>query len=238
MDSLAQLKERLKPAPMEARVVVIKESDPEWSALADWCDPADTHDIQSLAYTPDQDAMRVSRGLLRFGTHVLTEQHRDEVRLVRDQHDRPMIHGVDRTTLDLNVSRRRGCVAMVISQGGLCGIDIETIADPTEVRAQGDALSSFNINVSSSHNDADAIWRWCGYEAVLKADGRGLRVSPEQVQPPEAVDSSVEGVWVLDEKTWHIRTIQTPPGFVGVVCCAEGLRPSQVPFAADDVCNR
>ena len=238
MDALAQLKERFKPAPMEARVVVIEESDPEWFALADWCDHADTHDIRSLACTPDQDAMRVSRGLLRFGAHVLTDQPRDELRLVRDEHDRPMIQGVDRATLDLNVSRRRGCVAMVISQGGPCGIDIESIADPAEVRAQREALRSFNIKVPSSHTDADVLLRWCGYEAVLKADGRGLRVSPEQVHPPKCIDSSVEGVWALDEKTWHIHAIQTPPGFVGVVCCAEGLRPSQVPRAAHDVCNR
>lgn len=234
MDVLVQLKERFKPAPNEARVVVIHESDAEWSALATWCDPCDTHDIQSLAFAPDRDAMRVSRGLLRFGAHVLTDQSPDDLRIVRDSSGRPAIEGIDRAALDLNIARRRGCVALVISLGGPCGVDIESIADPTEVRAQREALVSFNMKPSSSCTDTEALLLWCGYEAVVKADGRGLSVSPERVEPPEGDDCGVDGIWTLDQKTWHIRTIHTPPGYVGVACCGEGLRLSQV-FGCSDV---
>lgn len=91
-------------------------------------------------------------------------------------HGRPMIVG---TNLNVSLSRSKDIVVVAASWHAPIGIDIE-VANPGAVAAV-EALT-----------DEASILHWTRVEAVLKADGRGLRVDPALVEVTD-VDGAVHG---------------------------------------------
>jgi 4'-phosphopantetheinyl transferase len=82
-------------------------------------------------------------------------------------HGRPMIDG---SRLRLGLSHCATAVVAVSSWGAAVGVDVERRAASA---ARLDAIDRLTGHRSIAH--------WTAVEAVLKADGRGLRVDPSQV---------------------------------------------------------
>lgn len=96
-------------------------------------------------------------------------------------HGRPVLRGSD---LHLSLSRRDDVIVAAAWHAPI-GIDVETPTPSSEALDAIEALAG----------DA-TIARWTRVEAVLKADGRGLRVDPSAVML-KRVDGHLEG-WVTD----------------------------------------
>ena len=84
-------------------------------------------------------------------------------------HGRPEVHGRD--DLHVSLARTPGFVVAGISSAGPIGIDAELVAGSPERAPAVGALTGIQ-----------SLRHWTRVEAVLKADGRGLRVDPALVQ--------------------------------------------------------
>ena len=187
--------------------------------------------IKKLAHRDDCRAALTSRGLLRLGLSVFGGEHARELQINRDRLGRPMIGG----DADLNVSRRRGCCAMVLSRGGRCGIDLERIETGEDLNRFLQALAEMGIIESETVDPMDAYGRWCSLEAVLKGDGRGLSEGPQIARPMRGIRSDRSSIWVCGSDSWTLRAIQTPAGFVGMVALSGAIAVcSQLLVGADD----
>ncbi|MFG0314993.1 MAG: 4'-phosphopantetheinyl transferase family protein [Phycisphaerales bacterium] len=219
----------LTPEPKSARVFVIEPSDAFAESLAHILTDRDLHDIAMQAHEPDRTAMVVSRGLLRLGVCSLTGCSPEDARIVRDDAGRPRIAGFERVEMDLNISRRRGCAAIAVSRGGRCGIDVEAIGDEKEHRDVLNAMRAQGIRVDEEDSPEGVYRRWCSYESVLKADGRGLGARLDDVRSTGRASQSGEQ-WVCGAVIWTLSAISVPEGYVGMVAVENGLRLSHAPM--------
>ncbi|MEV8215449.1 4'-phosphopantetheinyl transferase superfamily protein [Leifsonia sp. NPDC077715] len=110
-------------------------------------------------------------------------------------HGRPTAQGASRT-LHLALAHAGGNAFAAASDRPV-GIDSERADTPTERRAAIDALAP---------GRGDPLRRWTAIEAVLKADGRGLRVAPDAVRLRH-------GNAALDGARYRLRSLRAP-GFV------------------------
>jgi len=107
-------------------------------------------------------------------------------------HGRPEIAG---STLRLSLSHGAGVVVAAADWGARVGIDIEDLGQ----RAALDAIRSLTGEAT--------VQRWTRVEAILKADGRGLRVDPSQV----VIEGDVG--WVRGEVTrYRLEERELAPG--------------------------
>ena len=219
----------LTPEPKSARVFVIEPSEALAESLAQVLTDRDADDIAMQAHHRDRTAMAVSRGLLQLGGCALTECKPGNASLMRDGAGRPRIAGYEREEMDLNVSRRRGCVAVVVSRGGRCGIDVEAVGDEKEYREVLNAMSAQGIGVDEKAPPDTLYQRWCSYEAVVKADGRGLGVQLAEVRSTEGSSQFGER-WACGSVIWTLSAISVPEGYVGMVAVENGLRLSHAPI--------
>lgn len=236
MRLIERLIDSLTPALHEARVYVIQEDGPLADAVRQAALPADLRGIAEFRDVRDRELARLSRGLFRIGAAALQSCDPVEARITRDRTGRPGLAGCSRTLMDLNVSKRSGCVAIVLSRGGACGIDIETLEYGDSATSVLKALRTRGVIEASEQSYEHALIRWCGYEACLKADGRGLQDGIDCVSPHSADLSGAPIIWGCGGKRWGLQTIPVPVGFVGVVACAEGLRVQYVPTEGAGMC--
>jgi 4'-phosphopantetheinyl transferase len=90
------------------------------------------------------------------------------------EHGRPILAGTD---LRVSLAHASSSVAVAASWGAAVGIDLEPLAGRVE---RLDAIEALTGVRSLRH--------WTRLEAVLKADGRGLRVDPGAVRVTEVAD--------------------------------------------------
>ena len=95
-------------------------------------------------------------------------------------HGRPVIPG---SNLHLSLSRSDDAVVAAASWDAPVGVDLERLDQPAATLAAIGAIGG-----------EESVLRWTRIEAILKADGRGLRVDPAQVSFA-TVDGELEG-WV------------------------------------------
>lgn len=226
-----QLHERIAPGPAEARVLVVHDESGLARSLRELVQDEERAAFEKLPHRDDCRSALTSRGLLRLGLSVLSGDHAQELQINRDRLGRPTIGG----GVDLNVSRRRGCSAMVLSRGGRCGIDIERIDTGESLNRFLQALAQQGIIESESVDPMDAYEQWCSLEAVLKGDGRGLSEGPRIARPIRGIRSDRSSIWVCGSDSWTLRAIQTPAGFVGMVALSGAIAVcSQLLVDADD----
>lgn len=133
--------------------------------------------VEAQRYATTSDAAKndylAGRMVLRGLAGALTGTHPGAVELVAicpdcgGPHGRPAIPG---SSLNLSLSHGAGVVVAAASWHSAVGIDVET---PEPSRQQLAAIEAVAGEASVEH--------WTRVEAVLKADGRGLRVDPARV---------------------------------------------------------
>ena len=140
------------------------------------------------------DSYLAGRMLLRTLAGELTATASDAVRLEATcpdcggPHGQPVLAGSD---LRLSLSHGDGVVVAAAAWGSAVGVDTESMSAPAERLA---AIGRLTGEASVEH--------WIRVEAVLKADGRGLRVDPAEV-----TIAGAEG-WVRDSaRRYEVRDI-------------------------------
>ncbi len=128
---------------------------------------------EGIVQQQSRDSFLVGRILLRSLAGDLLGIAPQKVALSADcpdcskPHGRPVIDGVN---LHVSLSRCDVAVVAVANWGAAIGVDVE----PRSVSRQRErAIGSLTGNPT--------VAQWTGVEAVLKADGRGLRVDPSGV---------------------------------------------------------
>lgn len=109
--------------------------------------------------------------------------------------------------LDVSVSYSHGAIAVAVSRGTRCGVDVELLrALPRRSRLERRALSLDEQGPLADDERFLAIWT--RKEASLKLIGTGLHVDPRVVsvlRPSERADrwgpASVEGQWIATART-------------------------------------
>lgn len=231
MTLVADLCERIAPGPDEARVLVVHEESALARSLREIVPGEERASFDCLSHAEDRRAALTSRGLLRLGLSVLSGEPAMGLAIDRDGLGRPMIEG----DADLNISRRRGCSALVLARGGRCGIDIERVETGDRLPEILRALTQQGIINDVSCDPEKAFIHWCSLEAVLKADGRGFSEGASAARPAGEIRSDGARIWICGEDSWTLRAIQTPPGFVGVVALSGAIAAcSQLLVGADD----
>ncbi|MEU8622536.1 4'-phosphopantetheinyl transferase superfamily protein [Streptomyces sp. NPDC048623] len=101
-----------------------------------------------------------------------------EVRLGRDPYGRPVLP--DAPTLHISLSHTTGCCAVAVSTQGPVGVDVEwvrpvSVPDGLARRILGSAELRDWERVPGPHRTRWLLRRWTWKEALLKAEGLGLR---------------------------------------------------------------
>lgn len=231
MTPAMDLNERIAPGPAEARVLVVDESSELAQSLRAIVPSEERASFDDLAHEDDRRAALTSRGMLRLGLSVLSGEPASHLRINRDALGRPMIEG----DVDLNISRRRGCSALVLARGGGCGIDIERLETGDRRLEILRALSLQGVIRDDQYDSEKPFIHWCSLEAVLKADGRGFSEGSPKARLEGDIRSDGSSIWTCGGDSWTVRAIQTPSGFVGVVALSGAIAAcSQLLVGADD----
>ena len=159
---------------------------------------------------PARESFLAGRLLLRRLAAELTGDEPGAVDLVAvcpdcgGPHGRPELPG---TGLHLSLTRRDDVIVAAAWDAPI-GVDIER--DPPTPAAL-DAISRLT-------GDA-ALTRWTRVEAVLKADGRGLRVDPGAVELTH-VGAQIEGTVVGSTARYRVDEVELAPGITVSIACA------------------
>jgi 4'-phosphopantetheinyl transferase len=129
------------------------------------------------------------------------------------------------TFVQFSVSHAAGLAIIGVSDGGLIGVDVESIQTAASLLATSNvAFSDQELKVMEAWIDADKAQRvsaaWTVKEAILKADGRGLSIEPREIpvllKLPEFSGEIVGRCEVLT-KEWSVRVLAPRPGFIAAV---------------------
>jgi 4'-phosphopantetheinyl transferase len=122
-------------------------------------------------------------------------------------HGRPVIEGSD---LQVSLSRCALGAVAVAAWGRAIGVDIEPRELPAEQRLAIRTVAG-----------GEGVGHWTAVEAVLKADGRGLRVDPSRVRVEGAI------AWIEDETArYELDEPEAAPGVRVTVATAAAAAPS------------
>lgn len=111
-------------------------------------------------------------------------------------HGRPVLTD---STLQLSLSHSRDAVVAAASWDAPVGVDIESLDQ-----------SAAAVSAIASLTGEASLLRWTRIEAILKADGRGLRVDPGQVSIAE-VDDHLEGRVSGESTRYRLSEVELQP---------------------------
>jgi 4'-phosphopantetheinyl transferase len=96
-------------------------------------------------------------------------------------HGRPVVMGPDAArTIRVSLAYAGTAIVTAARVGGAIGVDAER-RDSAPTATVGDRRAAVRALVPPLPDDVDPLLHWTRIEAVLKADGRGLRVDPGTV---------------------------------------------------------
>lgn len=142
-----------------------------------------TYRLRTVRHDPAVDTFALGRDLLRELVSDMTGEAVATVRITATcpdcggPHGRPFVEG---SALHIGLSHSATATVAVASRDAPVGVDVEEAATPPAAIA---AIATLTGDASLLH--------WTRVEAVLKADGRGLRMDPASVVVTER-DGRVE----------------------------------------------
>lgn len=166
-----------------------------WARVTDRLSPLPDDEARFAELAPPRtQPFLLGRRLLRemTGAHEVTAHCAD----CSGPHGRPMIAG-----WFSSVTHAAGVTVVAASRSGALGVDAEP------VRAGEDRIAAIRELTTDAPDEASAVLRhWTRVEAVLKADGRGLRVDPREVV--------VDGMFAVLETRRYALLAHEVPGLV------------------------
>jgi len=221
MDSLVPTKSAVRfgiPAKEGVGVWMVRATDAWVGNLAGCLSADERDDIARLARSEDRSEAAVSRGLWRTLAGEALSKAPDQVGVERTPYGRPLPEGLARTQCDLGVAHARGLVAIACGHGVRLGIDIEHRYTPAPEEAVARAVEG--ITGPALELVPDSAERqmlcWCMFEALTKADGRGIHLSPGMVS------AEIRTLWGWNMArvagtVWWVQRLRTPEGYLGTL---------------------
>jgi 4'-phosphopantetheinyl transferase len=179
---------------------------------------------QAKRYRFDEDRRRfvARRAVLRelLGRHL--GLHPSVVQIDRGPGAKPEVRGADAVYFNATAS---GSTALVAISGAEVGIDVERVADRTDLGLARRWLSARERSLHDrlDHRERERALFACltKKEAVLKAAGVGLGIDPSLVSVP--IDDATTPVEVptLLPSLWWVRALTLPGRLVGALATAD-----------------
>ncbi len=180
----------------------------------------------AFAFDEDRRTYIAAHVLLRRGLREMLAG--EEPRLMREPHGRPVLEPGQRgrPALSFSLTHTRGFAACALLRGAPVGIDAEDVRRPVDLDAVARRWFAPSecrlLEELPRERRADAFFRiWTAKEAILKATGLGLRISPElfAVEPGAGrtvipKELGIPTLWRLAElvPVPHIRLAVAVPG--------------------------
>ncbi len=160
-----------------ARPEALLEAAPQHAA---WLSTEERARAQAFRQPGDGARYRATRALVRGVLAGLTGQPAAQLDFVQRAHGRPALQpGPD--GLDFNASRSHGLLALVVTSGASCGVDVEDVTRKADVLGVARAFAPEERAWLQGQSPEEArrhFFRlWTLKEATLKALGTGLSVS-------------------------------------------------------------
>lgn len=178
-------------------------------------------DLDRLAVDRDRRTGAVSRAVWRRAAAGMLKTSPEGVVVERTPYGRPCPSGLDRTVGDLSTSHAGNLVTLAVGRGVRVGVDVEATAGATvddHVNRAVETVTGPAIELIPDRTER-MLFAWCVLEALLKADGRGMHLSPGQVSTDIRTLWGWNAAWV-GGAAWWVRRFATPAGYVGAVAAA------------------
>ncbi|GGK90730.1 4'-phosphopantetheinyl transferase [Sphaerisporangium melleum] len=205
-------------------------ADPQNHHLDDMVGVLDPTELRRAAgYRREEDRQRfvTAAWLLRTAAGAQLDMAPERVPIERrcmscdKPHGRPYVLTDDGLHASISHSAHR--VAVALTTAGEVGVDVEQVPTAPVSELVGCALSKGEQDLLKTlperHQQAGFARMWVCKEAVLKATGHGLRISPHRVEVSGPREEPALLSWPLDipPRRVHLRTIYPGDGYAGVV---------------------
>ena len=213
---------------------------PEYGA---WLSAAEREHAERYRRLGDAVRYRATRVLVRGVLSGLLAKRAAELDFVEGAHGRPALRA-GMGELDFNASRSRSWVALLVTAGAPCGVDVEDVSRQADVLAIGRAFAPSERSLLEAAQGEERRRRffalWTLKEATLKALGTGLTLSLsacafdlEPKKPPRVTFG--EAVFE-DEKEWSFAQFAPDPGHLLAVAVRVGESPEFVLHPDAETC--
>jgi 4'-phosphopantetheinyl transferase len=168
-----------------------------------WLSAAETERAARFRQPGDGARYRATRVLVRGVLAGILGRPPAELAFVEGPHGRPRLAS-GTASLDFNASRSRAWLALVVTGGVACGVDVEDVERPADFLGIARAFALEERESLESASLAERGRRffqlWTLKEAALKGLGTGLTLSlgacafvPQEGAPPKATFSAAAG---------------------------------------------
>jgi 4'-phosphopantetheinyl transferase len=234
----------LSPSALQPGVTHLFVARPEGvlaaaSHHADWLSPTERERVERYRLTSDGARYRATRVLVRGVLAGFLGRPPGELDFVELAHGRPALRQ-ETTRLDFNTSRSASWLALVVTAGAVCGVDVEDGSRQADFLGIARAFApSERALLEASSPDARRrhfFELWTLKEATLKALGTGLSLSLgacafrlEEAQPPQVTFSSAIAE---DAAQWSFFQ-RAPEGGYLLAVAVRSARPPELIFHDD-----
>jgi phosphopantetheinyl transferase len=175
-------------------------------------------DIDRLARERDRHAGAVSRAVWREAAAGAMGIEPSAVVVERTGYGRPYPVGLERTATDLSTSHGGDLVGLAVGMGVRVGVDIEAtngVQVDNHINLAVESITGAALELVQDQSER-VLFAWCVLEALLKADGRGMHLSPSMVS------TDIRTLWGWNSArvagtAWWVRRFETPRGTIGAV---------------------
>lgn len=192
-------------------------------AVLDWLEPEQR--VRALRFAGEHLTRRFLAAQFHLRRHLgerlgLPAEH---LVLVRDAHGKPGLPG--QTGLHFNLSHS-GEWALVASAGEPVGVDIEARITASRHALASEFLCADSVRAWQARGDPSGALltqAWCAREAVLKLDGRGLRLDLRALRID--LDLPCRAEWEGGRLHAHVQALPAPDGYHACLASGQPLDP-------------
>jgi 4'-phosphopantetheinyl transferase len=221
----------LLPAPLpavldaEVRLWQANLDVPDWRALLPLLSAEEQGRTQRFAFERDARRYVASHAALRSVLGPLLDLRPEDLAFQAEAGGKPVLADGG-GELQFSLSHAEELALIGVAARPL-GVDLEWLAVPVNVEALAGSVFSPReravfAQVAPRMRREVFLRGWTRKEAILKATGRGLAISPPEVEVLLAPDSIMRRQAVLTccGSRWQVETVLPAPGYLGTVALA------------------
>jgi 4'-phosphopantetheinyl transferase len=212
-------------------------------AHAVWLSVAEREHAERFQRLGDGARYRATRVLVRGVLSGLLAKPPGALVFEEGAHGRPSLRA-GTGPLDFNASRSRAWVALLVTAGVPCGVDVEDVSRKADVLGIARAFAPSEralLEAAQGEERRRAFFAlWTLKEATLKALGTGLTLPLsacafrlEAEKPPQV---TFNGVVAEDAKDWSFRQLAPDAGHLVAVAVRESVPPELVVHSEAETC--
>ena len=210
---------------------------------AQWLSAAEKEHAERFRRLGDGARYRATRVLVRGILSGLLARPPGRLDFEEGPHGRPALRaGVGR--VDFNASRSRAWVALVVTAGAACGVDVEDLSRQADVLGIARAFAPSERAVLEAAQGEERrrtfFALWTLKEATLKALGTGLTLPLSacafHLEPEKPPRVTFGGVLAEDPKEWSFAQIAPDAGSLLAVAVRRAEPPEFILHAEAETC--